>query len=70
MNLDNMTKTDIQECRKALALCPEAQAALDRAKACGVDCSDQQALLTLAQQALTQINQVYGPGFPAKSPQS
>lgn len=67
MSLDGITKTDISEVRKAIVLCTELEAMIQRGLACELDCQD---LLTRCQEAktrLTKVNEVFGPAYPAKS---
>lgn len=66
MNLDNITKADIAECRKALAMCQEAEQAIARGESCGIDCQEVKDRIAQAKEFLTRVNQIYGPQYPVK----
>lgn len=66
MSADGITNTDISSIRKALASCDECQQTINRMKTCGIDCQEQEADLTMAQQFLQSLIKVYGPQFPTK----
>lgn len=67
MNLDNITKSDISEVRKGIVKCRELEEMIKRGIACGVDCQEIQDRCQSAKAFLTQVNEIYGPAFPAKS---
>lgn len=66
MNLDDISKADIGEIRKALVKCRELEQKIERGMACGQDCTEIKERCEQAKAYLTALNNLYGPQFPPK----
>jgi hypothetical protein len=58
---DEITKSDVNKARQALAKLAELEVKIQRNKACGIDCADLEERCQQAKGFLTQFNTIFGP---------
>ena len=66
MAVTNLTKAEVNECRKAIVKCQEWGEQLKVNQSCGIDCQDAMEEQRMALDFLTRVNNHYGPQYPTK----
>ena len=64
--IDEMTKADVQKARQALNAVAVAEQKIEIAKACGVDCADDEARCKHWKEVCTNYLALFGNQFPGR----
>jgi hypothetical protein len=63
---DEITKTDVLNARKMIARLSELQPHIDKAKACGIECTEEDERCKQMKGFLIAFNELYGATIPAR----